>query len=85
MDERIRERFSNQAEWIKQSEGYCERCANNRTRRDNMGLGCPIDDVRMECGYRPVFKEIAVKYLIGDCYEFKQCSMFLDRSSAGGV
>lgn len=75
-------KFSNQTEWNKQSTVYCERCVNNRTRGDNMGAGCPIDDMRIECSGKQAFKKIASKYLLGDAYDFNQCSMFIDKKSS---
>jgi len=71
--------FSNGTEWIKQSANYCERCVNNRDRHDGRGVGCPIDDIHMECSDQEILDQVIPDSLLGDRYEFMQCSMFLER------
>lgn len=68
--------FSNGTKWIKESADYCERCVNNRDRRDGRGVGCPIDDIHMECSDQEALGEVIPVSLIGDEFEFKQCAMF---------
>ena len=75
----------NQNEWIKVSGNFCEQCVNNINRGNNIGIGCPIDDMRMECSESRTFKKIAAKYLSGNAYDFKQCSMFLAKKSSAIV
>lgn len=65
-------------EWNKSSEKYCPRCINNRDRYDNRGTGCPIDDMHMEGDLETMVQAIPVS-LIGDEFEFPQCSMFLEK------
>jgi len=70
--------FRKGTEWIKASENYCSRCVNNRDRYDRRGVGCPIDDMHMEGELEIMIQAIPVS-LIGDEFEFPQCSMFLEK------
>jgi hypothetical protein len=70
--------FSKGTEWIKASQKYCSRCVNYRDRYDNRGAGCPIDDMHMEGELETMIQAIPDS-LVGNEFEFPQCSMFLER------
>ncbi len=70
--------FLQGTEWNKISEKYCSRCVNNRDRYDRRGAGCPIDDMHME-GDQATMVQAIPDSLIGNEFEFPQCSMFLEK------